>query len=206
AAYRTLREATLYAPNKPDAFYHLSFVMAKEKRKWEAVLFYGNEALDKGISGVKKVKLLCNLALGYKRLGYIEKATQLIKEAKNLDELKENEWFIELYENQMKEHRKEPILLKESNEKRKNVSKSEYTRVIEEAMEGKCIVLDLTKEDKFIRAVQDDIPLERKEAEILGYIMDHAMTSCKKQSIEKSVWEDRKVSSTAVRRYIRSEE
>jgi hypothetical protein len=203
-AYETLRLATIHASNKPDAFYHLSFVLAKEKRRWEAVLFYGNEALEKGISGSKRIKLLCNIALGYARLGYIAKAFKLFEEAKSLDIHQEHEWFIELYSDRMKENRREPILLKAENEKRKFVSKADFAKVIDDAMEGKCVVLDLTKEDKFFRAFKDDIRLERKEAEILGYIMDHAMTSCPKKRIEESIWEDRKVSASAVKRYITS--
>ena len=46
-AYNSLRKATIYSPSKPDAFYHLSFLLAKENRKWEAVVFYGKEALEK---------------------------------------------------------------------------------------------------------------------------------------------------------------
>jgi hypothetical protein len=55
-------------PSKPDAFYHLSFIFANEERKWEAVLFYGKEALEKGIDGSKRIKLLCNVALGLQDL------------------------------------------------------------------------------------------------------------------------------------------
>ncbi|WP_312474747.1 winged helix-turn-helix domain-containing protein [Neobacillus sp.] len=202
AAYKTLRMATIHASKKPDAFYHLSFILAKEDRKWEAVLFYGNEALAKGLTGSKRIKLLCNMALGYKRLGYVEKAYSLIKEAKLLDSTNDYEWFIELYIDRMKENRREPILLKETNEKRKFVTKDHYTKVIDDAMDGKCVVLDLTKEEKFFRGCQDDIRLERKEAEILGFLIDHAMTSCPKVQIESSVWIDRQVGSSAVKRYM----
>ncbi|ADU29388.1 transcriptional regulator domain-containing protein [Evansella cellulosilytica DSM 2522] len=203
-AYQTLRSATLYAPKKPDAFYHLSFILAKEKRKWEAVLFYGNEALEKGVTGSRRIKLLCNLALGYARLGYIVKSLELFEEAKALDEQMEHEWFIELYSDRMKENRREPILLKETNEKRKAVSKEDYNHILEDAMDGKCVVLDLTKENKFFRGIKDDIRLERKEAEVLGYLIDHSMTSCPKKRIEESIWDDCKVSASAVKRYITS--
>ncbi|WP_077212385.1 helix-turn-helix domain-containing protein [Bacillus dakarensis] len=203
-AYETLRSATIHAPNKPDAFYHLSFLLAKEKRRWEAVLFYGNEALEKGLTSSRRIKLLCNLALGYARLGYLSKSRTLFEQARELDTDMDHEWFIELYSDRIKENRREPILLKETNEKRKLVSREDYTTVIDDAMDGKCVVLDLTKEDKFFRAGKDDIRLERKEAEILGYLMDHSMTSCPKRRIEESVWEDRKVSASAVKRYITS--
>ncbi|WP_088103009.1 helix-turn-helix domain-containing protein [Halalkalibacter urbisdiaboli] len=202
AAYETLRLASIHASTKPDAFYHLSFVLAKEKRKWEAVLFYGNEALERGLVGSKRIKLLCNLGLGYARLGYIDKAFKLFEEAKMLDEHHEHEWFIELYSDKIKENRREPILLKESNEKRRFVSRDSYKDVIEDAMNGKCVVLDLTKADKYFRAFKDDVHLERKEAEILGFIMDHALSSCSKESIEKSIWEERKVSDSTVKKYM----
>ncbi|MFK9092523.1 hypothetical protein [Bacillus salipaludis] len=55
AEYNILRNATIFSPNKSDAFYHLSFVFAKEERKCEAVLFYGKEALEKGIEGSKRI-------------------------------------------------------------------------------------------------------------------------------------------------------
>ncbi|MCV9885130.1 helix-turn-helix domain-containing protein [Metabacillus halosaccharovorans] len=203
-AYETLRLATIHAPNKPDAFYHLSFVLAKEKRRWEAVLFYSNEALEKGITSSRRIKLLCNMALGYARLGYITKSLKLFEEARKLDVHLDHEWFIELYSDRIKENRREPILLKETNEKRKFVSREDYKIVIDDAMDGKCVVLDLTKENKFFRAIKDDIRLERKEAEILGYLMDHSMTSCPKKCIEESIWDDRKVSASAVKRYITS--
>jgi tetratricopeptide (TPR) repeat protein len=203
-AYTTLRKATIYSPSKPDAFYHLSFVFANEKRQWEAVLFYGKEALEKGISGSKRIKLLCNLALGYSRLGYIQQGLDYIEEARRLDSVHEHEWFIELYMDKIKLNVKEPILLKEQKESRKRVSKEDYRRIKEDAMEGKCVVLDLAADEKHFYALNDAVRLERKEGEILGYLMDHQMTSCPKISIEEAIWIDKKVSKTTVKRYIAS--
>src|SRR5690606_8423144 len=90
-AYSILRKASIYAPNNPDAFYHLSFIFAIQERKWETVIFYGNEALEKGIEHNKKIKLLCNFALAYSRLGYVQKGRQLLNEAYNLDKSLEHE-------------------------------------------------------------------------------------------------------------------
>jgi len=203
-AYRILRKATIYAPTKPDAFYHLSFIFANEERKWEAVLFYGKEALEKGIDGSKRIKLLCNVALGYARLGYIQKATGYIKEAYDLDKMGEHGWFIELYIDRMKKKGTEPILLKEPKEKRKTVSRRDANQVKEDAMEGKCVVLDLAQDEKYFYGYNDAVRLERKEAQILGYLMDHEMTSCSKHSIEQAIWHDRPVSNSTVKRYISS--
>lgn len=203
-AFNILWLATLHAPNKPDAFYHLSFVLAKEKRKWEAVLFYGNEALEKGISGSRRIKLLCNLSLGYARLGYIIKSRALIEEAKILDTNHDNEWFIELFTDQIKVKRKEPVLLKESNKKRVSVSLNDYNKVIESATEGSCVVLDLTKDASYFRGLQDDVSLEQKEAEVLGFLMENTMKSCSKSQIESSIWLDQQIGSATVKRYISS--
>jgi tetratricopeptide (TPR) repeat protein len=203
-AYEILRKATIYSPSKPDAFYHLSFILASQERKWEAVLFYGKEALEKGIDGSKRIKLLCNVALGYARLGYIQKAMEYIKEACDLDKMGEHGWFIELYMDRIKKRVTEPILLKEPEEKRKTVSKHDANKVKEDAMEGKCVVLDLARDEKYFYAYHDTVRLERKEAEILGYLIDHQMTSCPKHRIEEAIWHDRPVGSTAVKRYIAS--
>ncbi|GMB08089.1 winged helix-turn-helix domain-containing protein [Thermolongibacillus altinsuensis] len=203
-AYEILRKATIYSPSKPDAFYHLSFILASQERKWEAVLFYGKEALEKGIDGSKRIKLLCNVALGYARLGYNQKAMEYIKEACDLDKMGEHGWFIELYMDRIKKRVTEPILLKEPEEKRKTVSRRDANQVKEDAMEGKCVVLDLAGDEKYFYAYNDTVRLERKEAEILGYLIDHQMTSCPKHRIEEAIWHDRPVGSTAVKRYIAS--
>lgn len=201
-AYRVLREATIYAPTKPDAFYHLSFVLANEKRRWEAVLFYGKEALGKGIDGSQRIKLLCNLALGYSRLGYPVQAMEYIAKACRLDQNNEHEWFIELYFDKINQRLREPILLKEPNEKRKTVSEQDYRRIKENAMEGKCVVLDLATDEKYFYGINDAMRLERIEGEILGYLIDHQLTSCPKKRIEEAVWLDGKVGSSAVKTYI----
>jgi DNA-binding winged helix-turn-helix (wHTH) protein len=203
-AYEILRKATIYSPSKPDAFYHLSFIFANEERKWEAVLFYGKEALEKGIDGSKRIKLLCNVALGYARLGYIQKAMEYMKEACELDKMGEHGWFIELYMDRIKKRVTEPILLKEPQEKRKTVSKHDANQVKEDAMEGKCVVLDLAADEKYFYAYKDTVRLERKEAEILGYLIDHQMTLCPKHRIEEAIWHDRPVGAATVKRYIAS--
>lgn len=203
-AYNILRKATIYSPSKPDAFYHLSFIFANEERKWEAVLFYGKEALEKGIDGSKRIKLLCNVALGYARLGYFQKAMEYMKEACELDKMGEHGWFIELYKDRIKKRVTESILLKEPEEKRKTVSRHDANKVKEDAMEGKCVVLDLAADEKYFYAYKDTVRLERKEAEILGYLIEHQMTSCPKHRIEEAIWHDRPVGSTAVKRYIAS--
>ncbi|MFK4996983.1 hypothetical protein ACI2OX_03715 [Bacillus sp. N9] len=158
-----MRKATIYSPNHPDAFYHLSFIFADQDRKWETVIFYGNEALEKGIKGSRKIKLLCNLALAYSRLGYIQKAAELRKEAYKLDETMELEWFIQLYTDRMNKRISEPILLKEPDKKREKISRNDSAKYKEEAMEGKCVVLDLAADEKHFYAYQDAVRLEKRE-------------------------------------------
>lgn len=204
SASRLLKQASIYAPTKPDAFYHLSFILADEDQRWEAVLFYAKEALEKGIDGSKRIKLLCNIALAYARLGYTQQAMRYIKEASETDQIGEHRWFMELYMDRIKKGMTKPILLKEQENERKIVSKREADKLKDEAIDGKCIVLDLSADEKYIHASKDVVRLERKEAEILGYLMEHQMKSCSKRSIEQAVWHDRPVSSSAVKRYIAS--
>jgi DNA-binding winged helix-turn-helix (wHTH) protein len=201
-AYNTLRKATIYSPEKPDAYYHLSFLLAKEKRKWEAVLFYGKEALEKGIKGNKRIKLLCNLALGYSRLDYGQKGRDLINEAQTLDVKRENDWFIELYTDKISSQVSEPILLKAPGEKRKQASRRDLQKIKDEAIEGRCVLLDFTTAQKQFTGIKDTVYLELKQAEMLGYLIDHQMISCSKHDIESAIWLDENVGSTAVRRYI----
>jgi len=201
-AERILRRATLYSPERPDAFYHLSFIFAQKERQWEAALFYGKEALEKGVKGDKKIKLLCNLALGYAKLGFRKKARDYLREAKESDVLKNNEWFIELYADKVNHTGRPSLLLKEPLEKRKVSSRQELNYLIEESTEGKCVVLDLASDKKIFHGTQDTARLERREAEILGYLMDNHLNSCSRRQIEKAIWLEQEVSEVTVRRYI----
>ncbi|SMQ81292.1 Transcriptional regulatory protein, C terminal [Bacillus sp. OV166] len=201
-AYDILRKASLYTPSKPDAFYHLSFVLAEESRKWEAVLFYGKEALEKGIEGSKRIKLLCNLALGYSRMGYVQKALELIQEAQKSDGQGEHSWFIQLYKDKMKLKRKEPILLKEIDENRTMITNRDLDQLVEEAEKGQCVVLNLAGPEKLFYGIKDTIRLEPKQANLLGYLIENKGIYCTKSRIENAVWNDQTVNPTTVRRYI----
>ncbi|NHC43001.1 hypothetical protein G6549_24195 [Bacillus sp. MM2020_1] len=201
-AYDILRKATLYTPSKPDAFYHLSFVLAEESRRWEAVLFYGKEALEKGIEGSKRIKLLCNLALGYSRVGYVQKALDLIREAQKSDAQGEHSWFIQLYKDKMNLKRNEPILLKEIDEDRTMISNRELDQLVEEAEKGHCVVLNLAGPERLFYGIKDTIRLEPKQANLLGYLIDNKGIYCTKNGIENAVWNDQTVNPTTVRRYI----
>ncbi|MBU8919071.1 winged helix-turn-helix domain-containing protein [Bacillus sp. FJAT-29953] len=201
-AYDILRRATIYSPDKPDAFYHLSFILAEEDRKWEAVLFYGNEALEKGIDGSKRIKLLCNLALAYTRIGYPRKGSDLIREAVTLDVKKEQLWFIELYMDKMKKKQMEPILLKENDEKRKRITHHDIDQILDDAMNGKYVVLNLADSEKLVYGSSDTVRLEPKQAELLGYLIDNKGIYCDKSRIEKAVWNDQVLNPAVVKRYI----
>jgi tetratricopeptide (TPR) repeat protein len=200
AAYSVLRLATKYAPDKPDAFYHLSFIFAEEKRQWEVVLFYGKEALEKGIAGNERIKLLCNLALAYTRLGYIAQGRAYILQARNLDVQNEHTWFIQLYEDKMKQRNQEPILLGESHSERIRSTRHNREELKEAAMNGTCIVLDLTEDEKYLYGVNDAVRLPRIEALVLGYLIENGAAT--KEQIEKAVWIDNVVGSSKVKRNV----
>lgn len=201
-AYDILRRATIHSPGKPDAFYHLSFILAEEDRKWEAVLFYGKEALEMGIDGSRRIKLLCNLALAYTRIGYPRKGADLIKQAVILDVKKEHDWFIELYMDKIKKKHLEPILLKENNEKRKGITNHDVDTLLEDAMNGKYVLLNLAGSEKLVIGRKDTVRLEPKQAELLGYLIDNKGIYCGKSRIEKAVWNDQVLTPAVVKRYI----
>ncbi|MFJ7728463.1 transcriptional regulator [Neobacillus sp. NPDC097160] len=50
--------------------------------------------------------------------------------------------------------------------------------------------------------INDAVNLEQKQAEMLGYLIDHRMMTCSKRGIEEAVWLSQEVGNTAVRRYI----
>ncbi|MCL7748740.1 helix-turn-helix domain-containing protein [Halalkalibacter alkaliphilus] len=201
-AYDILRKAALHSPKKPDPYYHLSFILANQDRKWEAALFYGKEALEKGIAGSKKIKLLCNLALGYARLDFNQQSEEYMKETKHLDQAGEHEWFIELYEDKIRENMREPILLKEAESKRRPVSKRDSEKLKDDAMAGNCVVVDLAGDVKYFYGFQDTVRLERREAEVLGFLMDHNAQVCSKAKIENGVWLDQEVAASTIKKYI----
>lgn len=203
-AYEILQRATFYAPNHPDAFYHLSFVLAKEERRWEAALFHAKEALENGIRGNQEIKLYCNAALAYARLGYLKKSLNNIKLARKLDIDHENEWFIQLYEDKLKKRKIEPILINESNHSRKAITKDDYESMKEKAMDGECLVLDLANDKKYFYAEHDAVGLEPREAEVLGFLIDRSGTVQSQKSIAAAIWHERNVNDSTVKRYISS--
>ncbi|MGI2328147.1 hypothetical protein [Planococcus sp. YIM B11945] len=188
SAYEILRLSTIHAPKKPEAFYRLSFLLANENRRWEAALFYGKEAIENGIEENQKIKLLCNMSLAYQRIGYPYQSIKCLLEAKQLDKINNQDWFIKLYEDKRKVKRTEPILLSSSENSRENIARKDYDDLKEKAMEGECIVLDLSQDRKHFYAIADAVALEKTEAEILGFLMDHEGIPCSKQKIEEAVW------------------
>jgi len=102
----------------------------------------------------------------------------------------------------MSKKRLEPILLKEPDKKRKNITNQDAMKLKDDAMDEKCVVLDLVATDIYIYAQNDAVPLERRQAEILGYLIDQQRKSCSRQKIEEAIWHDQLVSSSAVKRYI----
>ncbi|MFK9092524.1 transcriptional regulator [Bacillus salipaludis] len=127
---------------------------------------------------------------------------EFIEEALKLDEKQELFWFIQLYNDRMKRRNSEHILLKENDSNRKMVSLREVDSIKEEAIDGKCVVLDLTTSDYYFYGINDAVKLEQKQAEMLGYLIDHQMRTCSKSGIEKAIWLNQGVGKTTVRRYI----
>lgn len=200
-AQRILWNAVMLAPERPDAYYYLSFILANQC-KWKTVLFYAKEALENGLPQDKRIKLFCCMAVAYARLGIHTKADSLFEQAVQLDQAKKHAWFIELYRDQLKVGNKEQVLMKTPDEERVAVSRDDYEQIRDKARDGECVVLDLSKDDNCFYGHADTVKLQRKEAEILGYLMDQLQHPCSQKEIKEAVWPDRKIGEVTVKKYV----
>lgn len=208
-AEKILRHAVRFSPESPDPYYHLSFLTAETGRReeqWASALFYAKESLEYNLDEKKKIKLLCNMALGYMHLGLREKAQELIVEADQLDMKNKNEfdWFVQLYADKLKTVSHGKWLHKIPEQNREVVSKKRYDEIIDMAIDGNCVVLDLSQTYRYFYGKYDALKLEAREAGVLGYLMERSNQPCSKEDIEKAVWIGGEIGETAVKRYISS--
>lgn len=208
-AEKILHHAIRYSSKNADPYYHLSFLIAgsgKRDEQWTSALFYAKEALEYKLDEQKKVKLFCHMALGYMHLGLKEKAQELIIKADRLDKENKNDlnWFVQLYTDKLKTIQNGKVLHKTPEQEREVVSRKSFEKFRERAFEGKCVVLDLSRADKFFYGKYDTPRLEAREADVLGYLMERSNQPCSKEEIEKAVWIGGEIGETAVKRYVSS--
>ncbi|WP_312755875.1 hypothetical protein [Rummeliibacillus suwonensis] len=67
-AERLLKRVIDIEPDCSEIYYRLAFINAYTK-KWEAVLFYANEAIDLGISLYEEIKLSALMGCAYTQIG-----------------------------------------------------------------------------------------------------------------------------------------
>lgn len=91
-------------PGHWEIYYRLAFINAHHE-KWEAVLFYANEALKYKLSEKEKIKLSALMGCAYKKIKLHYRGKEQFEHAEELDV--KNEWtlFIEKYKDLADERR-----------------------------------------------------------------------------------------------------
>lgn len=198
-----LFEAARYDPENPLPYYHLAFLMENlqdPQRKWEAIGFYAKESLEKGIAGVRKIKLLALLGMAYGKIGLSAQGDQYFKEATQLDEDGYYKVVIERYSLESKKS-KGLFFITGSYTFTNFITTQDYDDYHDQALDGKCCILDLTKEQYCFIGDKDTVPLANKEAELLAFLIEQK-APCPKRKIESYIWEDQDVTGSTVKKYI----
>ncbi|MER2262777.1 MAG: helix-turn-helix domain-containing protein [Psychrobacillus sp.] len=179
-AERLLKKVIDIDPEHAQIYYRLAFIN-EYFEKWEAVLFYANEALDYGISEEEEVKLSALMAYAYRRLGLVKRSRDQFKYARELD--KDKEWFlfIEHYEELGNKR------LKNSN-KRLQTEKDNIEILLQRKRENLCYILSLYSNQNMFIAADTEIDLTMKEAELLAFLAKQEGNVTSSYSILQHIW------------------
>lgn len=179
-AERLLKKVIDIDPEHAQIYYRLAFINDHLK-KWEAVLFYANEALDYGISEEEEVKLSSLMAYAYGRLGLAKRSREQFKYARELD--KDKEWllFIEHYEELGNKR------LKNSN-KRLQTEKDNIQILLQRKRENLSYILSLYSNRNVLIAADTEINLRMKEAELLAFLVKQEGNVTSSDSILQHIW------------------
>ncbi|MGF6950189.1 tetratricopeptide (TPR) repeat protein [Neobacillus sp. B4I6] len=141
-AFRYLQMAASYMPDKGDTFYHLAFLaekMTQGNEKWESAAFYAKEALERGLTDEKKIKIWCLLGKAYLELGLTKNAEECYSNSKKLDQDDEFTRFRLKYSKKADQ----PSSFSRLNDSGVRVSKrAERESWIEKSRYGKCFFLE----------------------------------------------------------------
>ncbi|MEK4246583.1 winged helix-turn-helix domain-containing protein [Psychrobacillus sp. FSL K6-2684] len=179
-ADRLLKKVIDLDPEHAQIYYRLAFINEHFK-KWEAVLFYANEALDYGISEEEEVKLSSLMAYAYRKLGLVKRSRDQFKYAKELD--KEKVWylFIEHYEELGKKTLK-------SNSKGLQTGQDNIERLLQRKRENLCYILSFYSNRNMLIADDSEIPLTLKEAELLAFLTKQEGKLISSARILEHIW------------------
>lgn len=196
-AEKLLKNIINLNPEEAEIYYRLAFINAHFK-KWEAVLFYANEAIEYGISEAEEIKLSALMGCAYRQIGLVRKGKELIEHAYKLD--KEKEWilFIEHYDELSDKFVKFHVSTQRSKE-------DQFSIVLEETRKNLCCILSLYSRFNFLIVEYKEIQLSLKEAELLELLIKFNGGIVSNHQILNHIWPEVVISnpnSTVVKRTI----
>lgn len=186
-------------PNHPEIYYRLAFINASYE-KWEAVLFYANEALDYGLSESEKIKLSALMGCAYRKIKLHHRGKKQFEHAEAMDV--KNEWilFIEKYRDLADEMR---VITRQQREERED----DLEEALQKTREKMGCILTLYSSHNGLITSDTEVSLNPKEAEILAFLALKKEGFVSKNQILDYVWPELSLdnpNSTVVKRNISS--
>lgn len=193
-AERLLKRVIDVNPNHSEIYYRLAFINVHFK-KWEAVLFYANEALDYGITLEEEIKISALMGYAYCQIGLRRRGKEQFEHAERLDDTKEWTLFIQKYRELADERR---ILTKQQRE-----NNNESVEIaLQKMRENLCYILNLyLNQNRFITN-ENDVRLSPKEAELLSFLAVNKDRVVSTAKILTNIWPELNSNSTVVKRTI----
>lgn len=168
--------------------------------KWEAVLFYANEALDYGLSESGKIKLSALMGCAYRKIKLHHREKEQFEHAEALDV--KNEWtlFIGKYRDLADERRAITRLQREEREE-------SFETALQNTHENMCCILTLYSSYNCLITSESEVSLSMKEAELLSFLSVNKDGFVSRKKILDNIWPELtsdNPNSTVVKRNISS--
>lgn len=184
-------------PNHSQIYYRLAFINEHYK-KWEAVIFYANEAFEYGVSEEEEIKLSALMGYAYRNIGLINRAKDQFEHAKQLDA--ERDWylFIEHYEELVKRRQQRRTLTHDED--------ISLERTLQSLREDFCYVLNFYSNKNVLITIDFEIKLTLKEAELLAFLIKQDDQAVSNATLLQHIWPELAISnpkSSVVKKTIR---
>jgi len=198
-AERLLKKVIDIEPDHSEIYYRLAFINEYSK-KWEAILFYANEAINQGITVEEEIKLSALMGYAYIQIGLKRHGKELFEHATTLDTNKEYVLFIEHYKD-LAAHRL-PTRRQQREEKNESIEVAlEHTR------ENLCCILSVYSHNDCLITSTNEVSLTPKEAELLAFLVQNNGQPISPSKVLSDIWPEiaiNKSNSTVVKRNISS--
>ncbi|MCM3723964.1 winged helix-turn-helix domain-containing protein [Solibacillus isronensis] len=186
-------------PTHSEIYYRLAFING-DHEKWEAVLFYANEAFKYKLSEKEKIKLFALMGCAYKKIKLHHRGKEQFEHAEALDVKSEWTLFIEKYRNLADERR---VISRQKREEREEC----LEEALQKTRENMCCILTLHTSYNALITSDTEVSLNPKEAELLSFLVLNETAFVSKSLILDYVWPEIALdnpNSTVVKRNISS--